>query len=223
MAANIHPLLPHENNGLRLPIPPPPLMTRGSHNELYEAPSTPSHSNYNGFTTPQQTPQGSPSKNQMPPGAYDLPNVFDNALKLQSSFGNQSNPGSPVGKSNSRQNLIPASPTKNVLQNMQDYNAGVDLPDYGAAGMQAPASPTRQSNKENAPAGILKPALKKESSFQNQAAQARPGAYRANELERPTQTLQRGLSSQDLEKLSKPAVKRIANVTQLCKKTPLRI
>ena len=63
---------------MNLPMPPPLLHTR-SGNEPYERPSTP---NANGFTSPVQTPQGSPSKKQFPPGANDLPNVFDNAMKL---------------------------------------------------------------------------------------------------------------------------------------------
>src|SRR4051812_13198004 len=37
----------------------------------------------NNFTTPSSTPQGSPSKKTVPPGAHDLPVAFDN-LKLNS-------------------------------------------------------------------------------------------------------------------------------------------
>ncbi|KAK3079862.1 hypothetical protein LTS18_003722, partial [Coniosporium uncinatum] len=49
---------------------PPPLHTRNT-NEMYERPSTPTQGQ---LVSPQQTPQGSPSKHQQPPGAYDLPN-----------------------------------------------------------------------------------------------------------------------------------------------------
>lgn len=53
---------------MEMPTPPPLLHTRSG--------------NENGFTTPISTPQGSPSKNRLPPGAHDLPNVFENSLKL---------------------------------------------------------------------------------------------------------------------------------------------
>ena len=53
---------------MEMPTPPPLLHTRSG--------------NENGFTTPVSTPQGSPSKNRLPPGANDLPNVFENSLKL---------------------------------------------------------------------------------------------------------------------------------------------
>ncbi|KAF7504925.1 hypothetical protein GJ744_001572 [Endocarpon pusillum] len=53
---------------MEMPTPPPLLHTRSG--------------NEHGFTTPVSTPQGSPSKNRLPPGANDLPNVFENSLKL---------------------------------------------------------------------------------------------------------------------------------------------
>jgi cell cycle protein kinase DBF2 len=69
---------------------------------MYDMPGTPTRQ---AFTSPQQTPQGSPSKHQAPPGAYDLPNVFENAMKLQPTFGtpskngqNQQSLGSPGKK-----------------------------------------------------------------------------------------------------------------------------
>ncbi|KAI5290421.1 hypothetical protein KEM54_001591 [Ascosphaera aggregata] len=56
-------------------------------NELYEnaptlapMPSTPTRNN--AFTSPSETPQGSPSKTYMPPGASELADVFDSALQL---------------------------------------------------------------------------------------------------------------------------------------------
>ncbi|KAK3062706.1 hypothetical protein LTS18_003528, partial [Coniosporium uncinatum] len=49
----------------------PPLLHTRNTNEMYERPSTPKQGQ---LVSPQQTPQGSPSKHQQPPGAYDLPN-----------------------------------------------------------------------------------------------------------------------------------------------------
>ncbi|KKK13890.1 serine/threonine-protein [Aspergillus rambellii] len=109
----------------RLPHPPPLLHTRTG-NDVLDRPST---SGEDGFTSPIQTPQGSPSKNRMPPGALDLPNVFDKALKLQ-----------------------PTSPTKNTHNH---YNHPMfSRPRSGESlneSVVRPASPTRKSNKENTP------------------------------------------------------------------------
>ena len=204
MAANFQPLSARENNGLKLPIPPPPLMTRHS-NDPYDGPSTPTRSAYGGFTSPQQTPSGSPSKGQLPPGAYDLPNAFDTAMKLV-----PVDPGSPTKIG--RQQLQPTSPTKNL------HTAGYagETPNYDQAA--TPGSPTRKSNKENTPPNASRPGIKKESSFQSQAAHSRQQQYtKTLEADQRPAYVQRGLSAEDIEKLQKPNVKRLANVTQLCK------
>lgn len=204
MASSFHPLSPRENGEMRLPIPPPPLLTRSS-NDYYDQPTTPTH---HGLASPQQTPQGSPSKNVVPPGAYDLPNVFDNAMKLQPNLSTPSKIG--------RLQLSETSPQRNSVLVAED-RYGVDYPDYAQAAM--PGSPTRKSNKENTPPGT-RPALKKEASFLNHAAQSRQEVYKTKEAtESKTQYVQRGLSAEDIEKLQKPSIKRLSNVTQLCKRS----
>lgn len=180
-------------------MPPPPLHTR-SGNEYSEAPHTPTQM---GFTSPFSTPQGSPSKNKLPPGANDLPNVFENAMKLGAS--------SPI--TGGRAWLRAHSPTKSGKQVMdesfedstthQGYNSG---------------SPTRKSNKENTTPGIWSP---KEPSYAiTQAAKSRQEPYKYKEtFEPPTRgryNFQRGLTPEELEKLQLPKVKRLANVAQLC-------
>lgn len=196
-----------EKHDFKLPMPPPPLHTRSA-NDCYDAPSTPSHIP---FISPQQTPQGSPSKNQLPPGAYDLPNVFENAMKLVPT--GQNSP-TKIG----RQQLTPNSPNKSGIPIAEDREN--DFPSYQNAGALMPGSPTRKSNKENTPPGY-RSQLHKESSFVNPAAASRQEPYRQREVaepvSRPQYTVQRGLSAEDLEKLQKPSVKRLANVTQLCK------
>lgn len=183
-----------------LPLPPPLLHTR-SGNELYDGPHTPLG---NGFTTPTSTPQGSPSKNKLPPGANDLPNVFENAMKLV--------PSSPIRAG--RQQLSPHSPNKGGRQ-VQDGNVEDDAirQQHGTA----PGSPTRKSNKENTPPGAR---LVKEISFTNQAALSRQEPYQTRDTSevtsRPRYNTQRGLTPEELEKLQLPKVKRLANVTQLC-------
>lgn len=188
-----------ENDEFKLPIPPPALHMRPT-NDYYNQPTVPTQY---GFTSPSQTPQGSPSKHQMPPGAHDLPNAFDNAMRL---IPPTAGPPSNIGRSQTN------SPTKSGIPIAED-NYIVDFPDYSAAGA-GPGSPTRKSNKENTPPGI-RPSPKKEPSYINQAAQSRQEAYKTRE-EAPRQTIQRGLSQEDLDKLQKPSIKRLANVTQLC-------
>lgn len=186
-----------------LPLPPPLLHTR-SGNELYDRPQTPLG---NGFTTPTSTPQGSPSKNKLPPGANDLPNVFENAMKLM--------PSTPTRPG--RQQLLPHSPNKGGRQ-VQEGNMDDDAirQQYGAA----PGSPTRKSNKENTPPGSR---LVKENSFTNQAALSRQEPYQTRDTSeitnRPRYNTQRGLTPEELEKLQLPKVKRLANVTQLCRQS----
>ncbi|KAL8961591.1 MAG: hypothetical protein Q9193_001875 [Seirophora villosa] len=176
---------------------PPPLLHTRSNNGLYEneRPQTPTNA---GFTSPFATPQGSPSKKQLPPGANDLPNVFENAMRLA--------PGSPTKLA--RQQLSPHSPSKG---NRQAAEENVD------ASVLSPGSPLRKSNKENTP-----PASKqtKEATFNpNQAAVSRQEHYQPREASDQSTRVkfnqQRGLTAEELEKLQSPKVKRLVNVTQL--------
>lgn len=123
MAIN-NPLSPRAlaDSRMNLPMPPPLLHTRSGNADLYERPSTPTQ---NGFVSPMQTPQGSPSKKQLPPGASDLPNVFDNAMKLSA-------PQSPTKQ--------PRSPLREEADPFADDQR-----------TSRPELQTRQSNKENSP------------------------------------------------------------------------
>lgn len=177
-------------HGLKLPHPPPLLHTR-SGNESFDRPATPTD---NGFTSPAQTPQGSPSKNRMPPGALELPGVFDKAMKLSPSSPTKSGYGTPP-----------------VLSPAKSAPAGGDEDvDFSESVIRQP-SPTRKSNKdkENTPPGAVR-AIKelgpRHEHYQNRES---GGARR-------TQTTIRGLTAEELEKLQLPKVKRLANVTQLC-------
>ena len=177
-----------------LPIPPPPLHIRG---EMADCPGTPS---FEAFTSPQRTPQGSPSKHMQPPGAFDLPNVFENAMRLAPTI------GSPR---QSRQPQTPTSPSKATLHPAEDTDYTIQ--DVTALG---PPSPTRKANKENTPPST-RPGLHKDASYINHAAMSRQELYKSREESRQPPVPQR-LSPEDQEKLRKPAVKRLANVTQLC-------
>ncbi|KAH8624237.1 kinase-like protein [Alternaria alternata] len=179
-------------DNFQLPAPPPPLQTRDN---AMDRPGTPTEA----FMSPQQTPQGSPSKHHQPPGAFDLPHVFENAMRLLPTMGSPSK-------------TKPATPTlPNKLQ-LGDYSAP-DSPSH------APGSPTRKSNQENTPLSG-RPGLQKESSYLTHAAQSRQEPYRTREEGQQSTRYINGpqrLSPEELEKARKPAVKRLANVTQLCK------
>ena len=189
-----------------LPVPPPPLHTRSVNGQ--ERPHTPTQ---HGFTSPTQTPQGSPSKNRQPPGSNNLPDVFENSLKLQPT------PVSSPAKSN-KQTSTPSSPRGGGINIAEDGYFGIDQSLTSGDSRQTPGSPTRKSNKENTPPNG-KP-IKEYSHQQNHAAASRQELYSPKDqlsLAKKGYEIQRGLSPEDLEKLQKPQVKRLANVTQLCK------
>ncbi len=219
------PLLPPNKHDFKIPIPPPPLLTRPE-NMYFDPPGTPSTP---GFTSPSQTPQGSPSKNRLPPGAHDLPHVFENALRLLP------NPLSSPSKQSGAKTHSPTSPSKHAAA-ATPPTFGVRTPDAGHASTNDPfvhqqdahaaasGSPTRKSNKENTPPGARPQLGGKEASYVTHAAASRHDVYKpAREQEpmpsppaRQSHAVQRGLSAEELEKVQKPSVKRLANVTQLC-------
>lgn len=179
------------DGGLRLPNPPPLLHTR-SGNESFDRPSTPAG---NGFTSPPQTPQGSPSKSRAPPGALDLPNVFDKALKL-----------TPTSPSRSTHNHFNHPMFTDRERGPDDFNESVIH--------QRPTSPTRRANKENTPPTTAR--LQKDlGANPTPAAISRHEPYQQREDTSKRQVQLRGLTPEEMEKLQQPKVKRLVNVTQL--------
>ncbi|KAI9719505.1 MAG: hypothetical protein M1828_006212 [Chrysothrix sp. TS-e1954] len=179
---------------------PPPNMHERTRTDIYGTPLTPGQS---GFTSPSETPQGSPSKKQLPPGAHELPDVFDKALKLVPTAGQPNwqsyGPPSPTSPSKGRKPLREEDGNDFRASVIQDEN------------INRSGSPTR-FNKENTPPG---PGLAKGSSFTTHAAVSRQEPYRTRDQTDSAHQLTRGLSPETLEKLSKPSVRRLANVTQL--------
>ncbi|EGD85059.1 AGC/NDR/NDR-UNCLASSIFIED protein kinase [Trichophyton rubrum D6] len=176
----------------------PPMLNTRSGNEPYERPLTPPQT-HAGFISPINTPQGSPSKNKVPPGATGLVNVFDNAMRLTPSSPSKSG----FGKS-------PLSPGRGQVDDLTAYNEGREE-------SVRPGSPTRLSNKENAPIPGLR--LGKEANTLSHAAMSRREQYQTGDrmeagLRKPQAQI-RGLTAEELEKLQQPKVKRLANVTQL--------
>lgn len=184
-----------ERHGLRLPNPPPLLHTRSSH-EPFDRPSTPVG---NGFTSPASTPQGSPSKNRLPPGAIDLPNVFEKAMKLA--------PSTPTKPTYNHYNHPSFAPPKGTVD---DFSESVIR--------QPPGSPTRKTNKENTPPSPTR--LPKDlRTTPAPAALSRQEPYQPRDVDTAQRrhVHLRGLTPEELEKLQDPKVKRLVNVTQLCK------
>jgi cell cycle protein kinase DBF2 len=215
MSSFITNLFPSSQGGKHdeiLPVPPPPLHTRSGQNEAFnDRPNTPTR---NSFITPVSTPHGSPSKNRAPPGAVDLPVAFENAMKL-----NPAGFGSPTktGRSNAG---TPLSPGKsNTLAVDEGYfGNSTSHADDSIIHKSAttPGSPVRKQGKENTEPSSR---LGLESIAQNQAAISRQELYLSRDTHATTKkyNTQRGLTAEELEILHKPNVKRLANVTQLCK------
>lgn len=186
----------------------PQLQTRNSNSDPFsERPSTPSR---NSFISPVSTPQGSPSKKQNPPGAHDLPAIFDNVLRLTpggSTF------GSPT-KTNVGQTSA-LSPGRNNATGIEDgyFGNAVNDPVQPKSAI-SPGSPLRKHGKENTPPSS-RPAF--EVPQQTAAALSRQDIYQPREQTVRRYNTQRGLTPEELEILQKPNVKRLANVTQLCR------
>ncbi|KAK3709347.1 serine/threonine-protein kinase dbf2 [Vermiconidia calcicola] len=186
------------NHEMAMPVLPPLLHTRSS-NDVNEQAGTPKREQQE-FISPTQTPTGSPSKNRMPPGAFDLPDVFTNAMKLIPTVGQQNN-----------------KPLQSKAQGSVSPNRHEQDP-FGSAQEKAgaPGSPTRKQGKENTPPSF-RPALQQERSYVTQAAASRQEPYRPREEQSPTRAQAFGgrLTAEEVEKLQKPNIKRLANVTQL--------
>ncbi len=169
------------------------------------------------FTSPVQTPQGSPSKKQAPPGAHMLSDIFESALKLSPIAALSPN---KAGRASQVSPVL--SPRSSHLSSVEESGASVDTSVVHKDGYPFPASP-KKSNKENTPPG---PKQGKEVSYpQSPAAASRQEFYQSRQqgpvAGRKTFETQRGLSAEELEKLQNPKVKRLANVTQLCQSSPI--
>ncbi|KAK5175337.1 serine/threonine-protein kinase dbf2 [Saxophila tyrrhenica] len=187
---------------MTMPVLPPLLHTRSANNtNEQQQPGTP-NGDYDAFISPVQTPSGSPSKNRNPPGAFDLPDVFSNAMKLMPTVGQPNNSTKPL------QTKGQGSVSPNRYE--QDPFGGAD------AKAGAPGSPQRKQGKENTPP-TFRPPLQQEKSYLTQAAASRQEPYRPREDHSPTRQQAFGgrLTPEELEKLQKPNVRRLANVTQL--------
>lgn len=180
-----------------------------------DAVSRPATPNRNSFVTPTITPQGSPSKKTVPPGAHDLPVAFDN-LKL-----NSTNPFDAPVKFDPSALGTHLSPSK---INNNTINIFEDSPDAAAdeSIIQKPATAAapRKHGQENTPPVSSRPPIVDSPSYISHAAVSRHGLYQQTGRERPSTPAKkfntsRGLTAEERELLQKPNVKRLVNVTQL--------
>ncbi|KAI0869136.1 serine/threonine-protein kinase DBF20 [Hypoxylon argillaceum] len=176
-----------------------------------ERPGTPTR---NAFIDPVYTPQGSPSKKTIPPGAHELPTAFENALKL-----NPSPLDSPV-KLRPKGAGDPLSPSKSNIQPADDpffstASSGVDDSIIHKTALPSEAAIKKQGQENTPPTRSRIPMLN-----HNQAALSRQELYQSRDSRPHTPTTRkfntaRGLTPEELEILKKPSVRRLVNVTQL--------
>ncbi|KAH6647038.1 serine/threonine-protein kinase sid2 [Truncatella angustata] len=195
----------------------PGTAAKESKSSLAERPGTP---NRNSFLEPANTPQGSPSKRTVPPGANDLPVAFENAMKLGPNHGNESplrlRPQTGNGPS-------PLSPVRSNLQPADDdyFGPPSDASVVHKNNFGPPGSPLKQHGQENTPPSRI-PVIDSAGSpyGHNQAAISRQSLYQLREHKAPPATNKRfnttrGLTPEELEILKKTSVRRMVNVTQL--------
>ena len=202
-------------------------------------PVTPTMNNINSFVNPLNTPLGSPSKRTIPPGAHDLPTVFDTAMNLNS-------PGieAPVRLSRPQSVVAPLSPGKannsqpapqphhqpreeqqqQQQKQQQQPGAAAAVEEVAAhsvhKGRASPATPRRRQGQENAqPVSRLAAHDQERQPHHSHAALSRQQPYETKD--RPIIAKRfntaRGLTAEEREILQRPNVRRMVNVTQLCK------
>lgn len=181
--------------------------------DAHARPCTPITAGANNLINPPSTPQGSPSKKTVPPGAHDLPAAFESALSL-------SNPtaDAPFRLSRPLSVVTPLSPGRSNPQPLDEMSLNVDDSIIHKAAA-ASLNPLRKQGQENTPPPSR--LLGTDSPHQhNYAALSRQQLY--DPRERPLTpgpkkfNTSRGLTAEERDILSKPHVKRLVNVAQLC-------
>ncbi|CAG9940700.1 unnamed protein product [Clonostachys rosea f. rosea IK726] len=167
----------------------------------------------NNFVGPTSTPQGSPSKKTIPPGAHDLSSVFDNAMNLQAS-----GIEAPV-KLARPQSVITTqlSPGKGKPNPLDEASPNPNYDDSVIHKGASPGSPTKKQGQENTPP-MSRLAAADSPIQHNHAAVTRQQLYEHRERSSaPVKRFNtsRGLTPEEREILQKPNVRRMVNVTQL--------
>ncbi|KAG6010122.1 hypothetical protein E4U21_000156 [Claviceps maximensis] len=166
--------------------------------------------NNNSFINPPSTPQGSPSKKTIPPGAHDLPTAFDSAMTLTST-----GIEAPVKLARPQSVITPLSPGRANAQPLDESSASTD--ESSVHKIASTGSPLKKQGQENTPP-TFRLGLTDSPAQHNHAARSRQQLYATRD--RPTTShkkfnTSRGLTAAEREILQKPGVKRLVNVTQL--------
>ncbi|EAQ89863.1 hypothetical protein CHGG_06482 [Chaetomium globosum CBS 148.51] len=164
-------------------------------------PSTPTR---NSFVTPVSTPQGSPSKKTVPPGANELP------VALQ---GMKINPPSafdtPVKLSRPQSVVAPLSPGKSNLQAAEENSPTVD-DSIIRKGIPRTGSPLRNQGQENTHPTLPRDPFTEPTYQPSHAAVSRQELYQPRDRPPPTVrrfNTTRGLTAEERELLQKPGRK----------------
>ncbi|KAG5975090.1 hypothetical protein E4U58_002084 [Claviceps cyperi] len=173
-------------------------------------PTTPTKKGNDSFINPTSTPQGSPSKKTVPPGAHDLPTAFESALTL-----NSAGLDAPIKLARPQSVIAPLSPGRANVQPREEPSIEQSVIHKSAS----PTSPLKRQGQENRPPAP-RLGLAELPAQHNHAARSRQQLYEPRE--RPTTShghkkfnTSRGLTAEERLLLQKPGVKRLVNVTQL--------
>ncbi|CCE33323.1 probable protein kinase DBF20 [Claviceps purpurea 20.1] len=173
-------------------------------------PTTPTKKGNDSFINPTSTPQGSPSKKTIPPGAHDLPTAFESALTL-----NSAGLDAPIKLARPQSVIAPLSPGRANAQPREEPSIEQSVIHKSAS----PTSPLKRQGQENRPPAP-RLGLAELPAQHNHAARSRQQLYEPRE--RPTTShghkkfnTSRGLTAEERLLLQKPGVKRLVNVTQL--------
>lgn len=172
-------------------------------------PSTPTQ---NTFVEPADTPAGSPSKRSFPPGAHELSLAHESHQKLNANVFD-----TPIRLGRPQSVIRPLSPGKlSNVQNVDDESTLTPQANETALQKGSPSSPLKHQGQENTPPTTQKPGAVVLASH---AALSRQENYQSPRSAPPAKKFDtsRGLTDEEREILQKPNVRRMVNVTQLCK------
>lgn len=175
-------------------------------------PSTPIR---NTFVEPVSTPHGSPSKRTFPPGAHELPQALESSLKLTPSVFD-----TPIKLGRPQSVVRPLSPAKgNSFQHADPDTTIAGPPDESILQKGPPTTPLRHQGQENTPPATTSKNPPANPLSHNHPALSRHDIYQIPRTVAPAKRFDtsRGLTQEEKDILQKPNVRRLVNVTQLCK------
>lgn len=181
-------------------------------------PSTPVRNN--NFVEPVSTPTGSPSKRTNPPGALELPQALESSLKLSANVFD-----TPIKLGRPQSVIRPLSPAKGINPHGADVDmTNADLVEESILQKGTPSTPLKHQGQENTPPATTSKHAPTQSVQHNHAAMSRQDIYQSPRTVAPAKKFDtsRGLTPEEKEILQKPNVRRLVNVTQLCKTFPRR-